>query len=292
MLALGVDGGRAGVAQEARATPSDAAGPIKVWLLEQPGGDRLGQGDGRRRGTPRTPTRRSPPRRSRPARPPRRSSGRRSPRATRPAWSSTPHRPPCRSSRSRAAWSPSTASTAAPTYVESRTGDAAEQYKSPDGKYYQIPWKSNPVMIFYNKDIMKKAGIDPENPPLATYDEFLATSQHDRRQRRGRGRDLAGADERVLPVLVRLLPALRRRDRRQAARSRTARRRSTPRPARRSQTSGRRCTPRVSPRRRRPTATRSRDEKAAMSVVGPWAIAVYGEHGRTGASRRSRPRPG
>jgi len=62
-------------------------------------------------------------------------------------------------------------------YIESRTGDAAEQYKSPDGQYYQIPWKSNPVMIFYNKDIMEEAGVDPENPPLATYDEFLATSQ-------------------------------------------------------------------------------------------------------------------
>ncbi|MGH3335814.1 MAG: extracellular solute-binding protein [Nocardioides sp.] len=61
-------------------------------------------------------------------------------------------------------------------YVESRSGDVAEQYKSPDGQYYQIPWKSNPVMIFYNKDLMKKAGIDPENPPLATYDEFLETS--------------------------------------------------------------------------------------------------------------------
>ena len=62
-------------------------------------------------------------------------------------------------------------------YVEERTGEAAEQYKSPDGKYYQIPWKSNPVMIFYNKDVMKKAGVDPENPPLSTYDEFLATSE-------------------------------------------------------------------------------------------------------------------
>ena len=40
-----------------------------------------------------------------------------------------------------------------------------------------MPWKSNPVMIFYNKDLMKKAGVDPENPPLATYDEFLATSE-------------------------------------------------------------------------------------------------------------------
>ena len=61
-------------------------------------------------------------------------------------------------------------------YIEERTGEAAAQYKSPDGKYYQVPWKSNPVMIFFNKDLMEKAGVDPENPPLATYDEFLATS--------------------------------------------------------------------------------------------------------------------
>ena len=32
-------------------------------------------------------------------------------------------------------------------------------------------------MIFYNKDIFREAGLDPENPPLSTYDEFLATSQ-------------------------------------------------------------------------------------------------------------------
>ncbi|HEX5861643.1 MAG TPA: extracellular solute-binding protein [Nocardioides sp.] len=62
-------------------------------------------------------------------------------------------------------------------YVESRTGDMAEQYQSPDGQYYQIPWKSNPVMIFYNKALMKKAGVDPENPPLATHEEFLETSR-------------------------------------------------------------------------------------------------------------------
>ena len=62
-------------------------------------------------------------------------------------------------------------------YVEERSGDVAEQYKSPDGSYYQIPWKSNPVMIFYNKDLMKKAGVDPENPPLATHEEFLDTSR-------------------------------------------------------------------------------------------------------------------
>jgi multiple sugar transport system substrate-binding protein len=62
-------------------------------------------------------------------------------------------------------------------YVEARTGAAADQYKSADGKFYQIPWKSNPVMVLYNKDLMAKAGVDPENPPLATYDQFLDTSR-------------------------------------------------------------------------------------------------------------------
>ncbi|MGH3877556.1 MAG: extracellular solute-binding protein [Actinophytocola sp.] len=62
-------------------------------------------------------------------------------------------------------------------YIEERTGDTAEQYRSPDGKYYQLPWKSNPVVIFYNKKAFAKAGIDAENPPLATYDEFLATAR-------------------------------------------------------------------------------------------------------------------
>jgi multiple sugar transport system substrate-binding protein len=62
-------------------------------------------------------------------------------------------------------------------YVEERSGDVAEQYQSPDGQFYQIPWKSNPVMIFYNKKIFEKAGISTEKPPLATYDEFLATAK-------------------------------------------------------------------------------------------------------------------
>ncbi|SFN68152.1 extracellular solute-binding protein [Mycetocola miduiensis] len=63
------------------------------------------------------------------------------------------------------------------SYIEERSGDSAEQYKSPDGGYFQMPWKSNPVMIFYNKDMFASAGLDPENPKLATYDEFLATSK-------------------------------------------------------------------------------------------------------------------
>ncbi len=63
------------------------------------------------------------------------------------------------------------------SFIDGRTGDRAAQYKSPDGSYYQMPWKGNPVMIFYNKDIFTKAGIDATNPPLKTYDQFLSTAQ-------------------------------------------------------------------------------------------------------------------
>ncbi len=62
-------------------------------------------------------------------------------------------------------------------YVTERSGERADQYRSPDGKLYQMPWKANPVMIFYNKEMFTAAGLDPENPPLSTYDEFLATSR-------------------------------------------------------------------------------------------------------------------
>ncbi|MGW1887862.1 extracellular solute-binding protein [Streptomyces sp. NPDC001970] len=62
-------------------------------------------------------------------------------------------------------------------YLESRVGDRLTQYASPDGKYYQMPWKSNPVMIFYNKELFKKAGLDAENPKLASYQDFLKTSR-------------------------------------------------------------------------------------------------------------------
>ena len=63
------------------------------------------------------------------------------------------------------------------SFIDGRTGNRAAQYKSPDGSYYQMPWKGNPVMIFYNKDIFTKAGLDATNPPLKTYDEFLSTAQ-------------------------------------------------------------------------------------------------------------------
>ncbi len=63
------------------------------------------------------------------------------------------------------------------SYIQTRTGPIASMYKSPDGKYYQMPWKSNPVVIFYNRTEFAKAGISTTNPPLSTYSEFLATAK-------------------------------------------------------------------------------------------------------------------
>ncbi len=63
------------------------------------------------------------------------------------------------------------------SYIAERSGATADQYKSEDGKFYQMPWKANPVMLFYNKKVLKEAGVDPENPPLATYTEFLDTAK-------------------------------------------------------------------------------------------------------------------
>jgi multiple sugar transport system substrate-binding protein len=63
------------------------------------------------------------------------------------------------------------------SYLSARSGSAGDQYKSEDGKFYQLPWKSNPVMLFYNKKAFKKAGISTTAPPLSTYADFLATSK-------------------------------------------------------------------------------------------------------------------
>jgi multiple sugar transport system substrate-binding protein len=62
-------------------------------------------------------------------------------------------------------------------YINSRSGAVAKQYQDAAGDYYQLPWKSNPVVIFYNKDMFKKAGLDADHPNLSTYADFIATSK-------------------------------------------------------------------------------------------------------------------
>ncbi|MBO9626111.1 MAG: sugar ABC transporter substrate-binding protein [Microbacterium sp.] len=56
-------------------------------------------------------------------------------------------------------------------YITSR-GGKVDAYAT-DGDFYQLPWKSNPVMVMYNKKLFQAAGIDPENPQMNTYDAFL-----------------------------------------------------------------------------------------------------------------------
>jgi multiple sugar transport system substrate-binding protein len=63
------------------------------------------------------------------------------------------------------------------SYIQARSGSTAGQYKSADGDYYQMPWKQNPVMIFYNKALFAKAGLNADSPDLSTYDKFIAAAK-------------------------------------------------------------------------------------------------------------------
>lgn len=47
-------------------------------------------------------------------------------------------------------------------------------FQAIDGHYYQLPWKTNPTMMVYNKGLFKKAGV---TAPLRTYSEFLAAAE-------------------------------------------------------------------------------------------------------------------
>ncbi|UGS27013.1 extracellular solute-binding protein [Microbacterium resistens] len=60
-------------------------------------------------------------------------------------------------------------------YIGERGGDV-DAYAT-DGDFYQLPWKSNPVMVMYNKKLFQAAGLDPENPQMNTYDAFLDGSR-------------------------------------------------------------------------------------------------------------------
>lgn len=50
------------------------------------------------------------------------------------------------------------------------TAEMLAQYRSPDGHFYQMPWKSNPIMVLYNMRLLREAGS--ERPPR-DYAEFL-----------------------------------------------------------------------------------------------------------------------
>lgn len=59
------------------------------------------------------------------------------------------------------------------SFLTERSGkDIVDQYRSADGDLYQVPWKVNPVMVFFNTAMFEKAGLDPKSPPQ-TYSEAL-----------------------------------------------------------------------------------------------------------------------
>jgi multiple sugar transport system substrate-binding protein len=45
-----------------------------------------------------------------------------------------------------------------------------------DGRVYGIPRASNTIALYYNKDLFRDAGLDPDDPP-ATWDELLAAAR-------------------------------------------------------------------------------------------------------------------
>jgi len=63
--------------------------------------------------------------------------------------------------------------------------DLLETFRAPDGHYYQIPWKTNPIMVMYNKRMFRKAGI--QRPPR-TYSEYLAAAKAITKDLNGDGR--------------------------------------------------------------------------------------------------------
>jgi multiple sugar transport system substrate-binding protein len=52
--------------------------------------------------------------------------------------------------------------------------DILEGARSGDGKIYQLPWKTNPIMMMYNKGVFEENGFS--NPPV-TYSEYLAQAK-------------------------------------------------------------------------------------------------------------------
>jgi len=59
-------------------------------------------------------------------------------------------------------------------YLQKRMpAELLESFRAPDRHYYQIPWKTNPIMVMYNKKMYREAGI---TQPIRTYSEYLSAA--------------------------------------------------------------------------------------------------------------------
>lgn len=59
--------------------------------------------------------------------------------------------------------------------AEERLPDGTlDAFRSADGRVYQMPWKTNPILMLYNRDLLARAGYDE---PPATYSAYLDAAQ-------------------------------------------------------------------------------------------------------------------
>jgi len=71
-------------------------------------------------------------------------------------------------------------------YITGRVPDELlSTFRAPDSHYYQLPWKTNPTMIVYNKGLFRKADV---KAPLKTYSDFLAAANKLTIDKNGDGR--------------------------------------------------------------------------------------------------------
>jgi multiple sugar transport system substrate-binding protein len=71
-------------------------------------------------------------------------------------------------------------------------------FQSNDGHYYQFPWKTNPVMMFYNKRLLREAGVI--GVPR-TYSEYLTAGKKISRDTNGDGQiDIWMGERDIRPI--------------------------------------------------------------------------------------------
>jgi multiple sugar transport system substrate-binding protein len=57
-------------------------------------------------------------------------------------------------------------------------GDATNEYRSKDGKYYGVPWEGPDSAIYaINQDLAEKAGVDPTGKAIKTWDDLLQAAK-------------------------------------------------------------------------------------------------------------------
>lgn len=76
--------------------------------------------------------------------------------------------------------------------------DLLEPFRSEDGHYYQVPWKTNPVMMFYNIRLFEESGV--QGVPR-TYSEYLEAAKKLTRDLDGDGQiDIWAGERDIRPI--------------------------------------------------------------------------------------------